>query len=501
MKSSTLLKGWRHDPRIYFKNSLQVPIISKQQDGLLRAIPRAMAQRKHIYVGSGHSLGKDWTCGGIGCWFLDCFSPSIVIETAPTDRQVRKVMYGETLSHWKKRPAEFGGKAYTSPYIEHRPEDWYLIGFTTKESGASADAGGGKFQGFHAPNVCVIVSEAQAVEDSIFDQIEGVTTNENILVIFIGNPTRATGRFAKGLRDTERNIVFNWSCLDNPNYQQRKTVIPGLANYDWVEDKRRKWGTDDPRWQGRVLGQIPKNSIQSVFPESWVEAGKRVKRTNEPWNRGGALDVAGEGADSNSMCGGTGGLVECFEQKGASNPSREALDIEVEATKGMWNFCVIDCDGMGIKTWQEVSKMSGIDDKLHLIKYHGSARVKNPITKKNIAFHNLRAKAYFAAKDRLESGKAQVPDDDDLIEEMLEVKWFENGQGLIQIEDKDDLKERLEDKRSPDKLDSWVMYQYGLSLGLQPLRPDHGEVRKSYHKPGTTLFEKEEEYPFNPNTV
>jgi len=94
-----------------------------------------------------NSLGKDYICSLLSLWFLQTYIPSIVIQTAPTDRQVRKVMWGDTLKHWNNKLIDLGGTPYANPYLEVEKADWYLIGFTTKESGASAE-GGGKFQGF-----------------------------------------------------------------------------------------------------------------------------------------------------------------------------------------------------------------------------------------------------------------------------------------------------------------------------------------------------------------
>ena len=83
--------------------------IWKLQKELLDIIPSAISERKHIYIASGHALGKDFICAGVGLWFLHCYSPSIVILTAPTDRQVQKIMWGETLNHWNNRIVDYGG--------------------------------------------------------------------------------------------------------------------------------------------------------------------------------------------------------------------------------------------------------------------------------------------------------------------------------------------------------------------------------------------------------
>jgi len=491
--ASRLLNDYRARPGNYMVDVLNMGPIWSLQKQVLDSIPRAIKEHKQIYVGSGHALGKDFISAGIALWFLDCYNPSIVIETAPTDRQVKKVMYGETLKHWNKRSAEWGGEAFRTPYIEITHGEHYLLGFTTKETGASKDASGGKFQGFHSNNVCVIVSEAQAVEDDIYDQIDAITTAENNLIIFIGNPTRARGRFAKGLKDKERNIVFNFSCLDNPNYKQKRIVIPGLSTYEWVEDKRSKWGEADPRWYGRVLGQIPKTSINNVFSQEMIDRVKNLKDTHGlAHNSGTAMDVAGEGIDYNVIMSGTRGVVKNTIARTQGSPSLNAIECQHECEKVEGNFIVVDCDGLGIGTWQELNKITGIGDKFHLIKYHGCSAVKNPLTRKDIGFQNLRALATWTARERLEKGLANIPDDDELIEELLEIEFFENNRGLIQIEDKDDIKDRL--GRSPDKADCWIMLQWGFSQKYDLIRK-----KKSL----TYNFETfgREVYPFNSATV
>ncbi len=491
--ASRLLNDWRSVPHNYMADVLKIEKIWKLQDDLLKAIPGAIKNGKHIYIGSGHSLGKDFICAGIGLWFLDCYSPSIVIETAPTDRQVKKVMYGETLRHWHNRDKAYGGEAFRTPYIEINQSDWYLLGFTTRETGASKDASGGKFQGFHSPNVCVIVSEAQAVEDDIYDQIDAITTSENTLVIFIGNPTRARGRFAKGLKDKVNNIVFNFSCLENPNYIQDKVVIPGLTSRKWVENKRIKWGESDPRWFGRVLGQTPRTSINNVFSQEMVDRGKLIEDTHGLiHNSGVAMDVAGEGVDNNVIMGGTRGVVKETIARSLGSPSMNAIECQKMCEDIDGNFIIVDCDGLGIGTWQELNKIAGLSDRFHLVKFHGCAAMKNPFTRKDIGFQNLRAFAAWTARERLECGLAGIPDDDlELEEELVEMEYFENKRGLIQIEDNEDLKDRL--GRSPDKAMAWIMLQWGFSKEFEKLVTKQKQrYDMSYDEPV---------YPFNPATA
>jgi len=436
------------------------------QDQLLDACPRAIAENKHIYIGSGHSLGKDWVCGGIGPWFLHAFGPSIVILTAPTQRQVEKVMWGETMSHWNNRKIDLGGKALSSPYLEIRKEDWYLVGFTTTEGGAAGSAQGAKFQGFHSSNMCVVVSEAQGVEDSIFDQIDAVTTGENNLVIFLGNPTRSSGRFAEGLKNKHDNIVFNFSCLENPNYIHKKTVIPGLTSYDWVEDKRKKWGEDDPRWHGRVLGQVPTKGIDTVISRELIDLnikGKRFVSDEYARKRVTSGDFARYGDDETVFFNWDDeGCSKPFAMSKSSGPECES-NAGIMAKSNNSTMFIGDEDGLGGPIMDYVKKAF----KQRGIKTVGINSNGKPT---NEDYQNIKAQMWFHAAEELRLGKANIFDDPDLIQELEEMKYFTNKRGKIQIESKDDIKDRI--GRSPDKADAWVLLIWGLRKAKRYVKKD-----------------------------
>lgn len=472
-----LIAGWRDNIKLYMQEqlNLQYPIWSAQ-DQVCQAIPHAIAERKPIYIGSGHSLGKDFLGGCVSNWFLDCFVPSKVILTAPTDRQVKFIMWAETLNKFNNKKIKFG-RAFNSPYIEIQKENWFLLGFTTKESSAT---GGGKFQGIRSSeNQCIIVTEAQAVADNIYDQIDGVATAKNVLVLFLGNPTRTDGRFAKGLRDKKNNIVFNFSCLENPNYKSRTIQIPGLATYAWVEDKRKRWGENDPRWLSRVLGQIPATSINKTYgPELMAKMQARHGFLAQySFNRGVAVDSAGEGMDDNVFMAGSGGEITAVERKNTIAPSLSAVKA-VEMCKSIQGkFIVVDCDGIGIAVYQELCKFSkeylaGI----RIIKFHGSSKAVEHMdtstaakNEKKKMYANRRAEAAFVAQERAINGHAAVNIADDvLVEELDADEWFENKSGEIQLIDKKDIKENLNPTRSPGSADCWKMLQWAFDQEFEP---------------------------------
>lgn len=483
-KKDKLLKqilGWQDKPMNYLDDVLGIKHVWRKpgdldafpgekaiwrlQEDLVLACPRAIKERKHIYVASGHSCGKDYIVGAIALTFLQSRMPSLVVETAPTDRQVKDIMYKETRSHWENKRINLGGKAFTEPRIEIE-KDWYLVGFTTKESKGSAESGGAKFQGFKGKdNVCVLVTEAQAVEDVIYDQIDAITTGQNILVIFIGNPTRAKGRFAKGLKDKEKNIVFHFSCLENPNYVEKKSVIPGLASYQWVEDMRAKWGEDDPRWIGRVLGKVPDGAVNNVYTEKIMNHLKErhgflAKHSD---NRGVALDPAGEGVDDNVFMAGSGGEIIEKYTKTLMSPSDTAMKAVEMCRRINGKFIIVDCDGLGQRDFAELRKLpESFVRGIRLIPFYGSSPSrlveKMPGGKERLIYGNMRAEAAFVAQDRANAGRAAVNEKDlELIEELEADEYFEK-RGVIWLIDKSDIREVL--LRSPGSADAWKMLQW-----------------------------------------
>ena len=288
-------------------------------------------------------------------------------------------------------------------------------------------------------------------------------------VSFVVNPTRAKGMFAKGLKDKKNNIVFNFSCLENPNYTHRKTMIPGLASYEWVEDKRRKWGEDDPRWQGRVLGVIPDTSVWSVLSQRDIEHMKSRHGFLAQYaldNAGVSVDPSGEGTDNNEFMSGKGGeIVKTFTQTNMA-PSVAALKAVEMCREINGNFIIVDCDGIGIGTYQELMKLpKTFIGNITIIKFHGSKRFPAKLKEdKEKNYYNLRAEAAFITQKRARKGTAAIDDKAlELIEDLLEEEYFENKQGFIQLEEKEDIKERLE--RSPGKGDAYKMLQWAFEQG------------------------------------
>lgn len=269
---------------------------------------RSVAVNRRTAVASCNAAGKSWLSSRIACWFLHTHIPSIVITTAPTERQVKSIIWGEMAS--AAAEAEANG---TPLFPNLRNTSWqigpmhYAIGFNPPNSDPAS-----LFQGLHSENVLVIVDEGAAINDLVWEGIFSVLRGDNTRLLVIGNPTNLEGQFYRFFED-DRVSTFHISAFDTPNLvangirsaddlpdgniaESQEVVIPGLVTLQDVLDARVDWGVDSFEWQARIGGQFPRNLRDSLIMPSWVtRAAASEVLPNGPVEVG--VDVARYGAD------------------------------------------------------------------------------------------------------------------------------------------------------------------------------------------------------------
>lgn len=233
-------------------------------------------------VRSCHGVGKSFTAGQVILWFLYNFPRSIVLSTAPTWRQVEKLVWKEVRASFKRAKVPLGGKIQPkSPEIQIIQNEWYAIGLSTNDPD--------RFQGFHEKYILVVVDEAAGVSEDIFEAVEGVLTSENARLLLLGNPTSLSGTFYNAFREPGWNTI-TISAFDTPNFTAfgitEEDIVnstwkekiagplpnPKLITPEWAADKHLRWGPDSPAYQARVRGQFPTESDDTLIPLAWIEA-------------------------------------------------------------------------------------------------------------------------------------------------------------------------------------------------------------------------------------
>ena len=444
----------RRDPRWFFVNVLG----AEPWDAQIQ-IAESLRDNPTTSVASCHGIGKTWTSARLVVWFMMAFCPDcICITTAPTDRQVRGILWKELRTAVKGCQFNIG----RSPLLQEwkLADDWFAIGFTAPDYDST------KVQGWHARYVLVVVDEAAGVSQEVEDGLAGVLTNpRNCRLLRIGNPTDPLSVFGKE-HGTTGVSSLNISAFDTPNFTDFGVKIehlrngeweqmvedveyryPNLVTPEWVAARMRKWGESNPLFVSRVMGQFPKDAANAVIPLSFIEAAQR--RTLE---RGAvcrlSVDVAGEGQDRNVISGAWGPVFRVLEEDNAWRPATLVGHVKQHVRDHNAEEVRIDPIGVGygptedLKDWNYSVRITPINVG------------ENALDSDNYA--NRRSECWWHLRERFESGDMDIdPMDDELAGELASITWGPDKRERIAVTPKKAMKKA--GFNSPDRADTLMM--------------------------------------------
>lgn len=440
------------DPVWYAQNVLGVDPWKGQQK-----ILRAVAANKSVAVKSCHSGGKSTVAAMLATWFLPMHYRSRFISTAPTNRQVKTILWATIRQMVANAKVVIGPEPKTQHW-ELGP-DWFGLGFTAPEHAPD------KFQGQHAAGgLLAIVDEASGVSEKIFDEgVESILTGEAKLLT-IGNPTNPSGYFARQFKDP--NVVkIKVSAFDVPNFTQfgitqedieadtwRAKVTgpyprPYLICPDEVADKWRKWGKDrhDMRYRARVLAEFPVVSADTLIGLDLIEAAQnREGHMNGPNELG--VDVASFGGDSSAIAHRQGQRVRIVWRTPNTRVPEVAARVKYELQTRGATCAKIDTSGIGQGVYDI---LIGDDDTKRKVRSFTAAGKPDEPDR----FAQRRDEAYWLVREAFVNGEIDIdPSDEELADEIAPIRWKILPNGKIKVQPKDEL--RKAGYGSPDSLDA-----------------------------------------------
>ena len=253
----TLRIALRSDPVRFAHDFLNVRLWRKQDQVL-----RAVRDYRRVAVKAGNGLGKGFTAAVAVLWFIYSHKPATVLTTAPTARQVRHVLWREIRRLHRASPYSIGGRMLHARF--ELDDDRFALGLSTDEVD--------QFQGFHSPNMLIVVDEAEGVSEEIYEAIDAVMTAGASKLLLIGNPTSVTGTFRRSFHEDRRlyhNITI--SALESPNVRQQRVVVPGLTTHEWVAERLALWGEDSSMYHARVLGDFSDRAEDTLISLARIE--------------------------------------------------------------------------------------------------------------------------------------------------------------------------------------------------------------------------------------
>lgn len=403
-----------------------------------------MVRHRRVAVKSGNGLGKGFCAAVTLLWFLHTHrDAAIALSTAPTFRQVRHILWRQVHRLFRPHAELLGGKMLDTRW--EIADDRYAMGLSAE----NAD----QFQGFHSPNMLIVVDEAEGVSDEIYEAIEAVMTSADPLLLLIGNPTTVTGAFRRAFYQ-ERHLYHNItiSALDSPNVKAGRSVVPGLTSARWVEERRETWGEDNPIYRARVLGEFPDQAEDTLIGLTDVEeaACRWTAVVPSGANESGedvilAVDVARFGSDRSVILRRQGGRVMEIQTFRNMDTMRLAGWVAAAIRDTSPERVCIDEIGVG----------AGVVDRL---KEQG-----HPVKGINVArragqdglFANLRAEGYWRLRELFAACEIAIPNDHQLMGELAALRYSYDSQGRIQMESKEGMRQR--GLPSPDKADALML--------------------------------------------
>jgi hypothetical protein len=474
MTDIEVFHGWQQNWCKFAKDVLKVNLDPEQQE-----ILTSVQKNKMVSVASGTARGKDFVAAVAAICFL-YLTPKfnkagILVEntkvalTAPTGRQVENIMYPEITRLFNAAKVLPGRLVGNDIRTEH--EEWFLTGFKADEHNHEA------WSGFHAVNTMFVVTEASGIGEDTFAAIEGnLQGNSKILIVF--NPNNSIGYAAQSMKSS-RWQSFRLDDLTAPNVIQKKIVIPGQVDYDWVKDKVETWceqirpeeideGKGDFEFEGsayspndlfrvKVRGMFPEVSEDVLIPYRWIElANERWKASDKSFRDGThkiGVDIAGMGRDSSVICHRYGHFVLPFDvyQSGGKAEHMKIAGIVKNMLFGN-SEAYIDTIGEGAGVYSRLVEQNV--KKAFSCKYSEAATDLHDVTGQ-YEFANMRAYLFWAVRDWLNpanKSKACLPPNPEFTKEAVQIKYQVQSSGKIIIEKKEDIKKRI--GRSTDYFDA-----------------------------------------------
>ncbi len=460
-----------------------------------REIATAAWEHPKTAVRSSHGIGKSYLAARFALAFHAAHSSSIVVTTAPTFRQVEKILWKEIRKAYREARGQIGGRCLTTEL--KRRDDWFMFGFATDVPD--------NFQGMHAEHILVIVDEASGLAPDIWDAIEGVLSGGSSRLLAIGNPTDPTGEFAQMFK--EPGVAkFHVSAFDTPNFtatritqvdiesgeweHKARTYLdahggeypyPALVTPEWVYSRYKKWGKDSPLYQARVLGDFPEQVEGTLIPLSWIEKAQERTAVVTGMPRILSCDVGG-GVGHDTTCIGlrTGNRFRIVHTDSSFDTMEVAGMLASWVTPGTQSVN-IDTTPLG----------KGVADRLREQGYKvGYINVGEGVAVEadRVRFANRKMELFWNLREALNPANPDAldldPDDEDLAAELADLRYEYRSDGKTQMEKKEAMKKRI--GRSPDRADTLMMAMvpsgpdaFGFSHGTPKTRtPDHTSDRR-----------------------
>lgn len=442
---------YREDPVLWIEERLGQTLWSKQKE-----IARALVENKNTAIKSCHGIGKSQLAAWLVCWWVDVHpsDETVVVTTAPSSDQVRKVMW----EYIRKTHAKYGLNGTVSEQAEWKDNNRNIVAYGRKPSDTNMNV----IQGEHKKYTLVLIDEAGGVPPNIWVGADAITTMPTNRILAIGNPDNPNTKFGRIFLEPEKYpewTTFTISAFDSPNFTDEWKELPAelcakLVSKEWEQAQRVQWGEKDMLYVTRVLAQFPESSFDALFDSASLAASRDadlVPSTRARPNLG--VDVARFGTDRTVVVCNLDGVIEIVDSWDKTDTMETVERVHKIALRMSAKEVRVDGTGVGAGV---VDALARKDQIIYTVVEINGAN-KSPDDRQ---WGNYRAYLFDNLRKLVREKKVQLPPLDPnrevtntLNDELLGIRYkVKPGTNIMMIESKDEMRRR--GVKSPDFADA-----------------------------------------------
>lgn len=385
---------------------------------------------------SGHGTGKS----ALTSWLVDFIMSTRPyckgVVTANTSPQLRTKTWAE-IQKWTKMCITghwfhiTTGQSLSMKHIEH-PETWRVDAQTCAKENSES------FAGLHAANSTpfYIFDEASAIDEVIWEVAEGGLTDGEPMWFAFGNPTRASGRFHRAMFG---NLKHRWDGKSIDSRTAKMTNKDKIA--EWIDD----YGEDSDFVRVRVKGVPPRaGTCQFISTEDVDNCRKYEAAGYESLPKVLGVDVARFGDDQSVICLRQGRYIHKMGKFRGLDTMQLAAKVAEVIDFHNPDGVLIDGGGVG----------GGVIDRLNQLNYDVIEINFGSKAYDDKQYANKRAEMWGIMRAGIKAG-CQLPDDNELADELVAVEYGYTPKQQILLEKKQDMKSR--GMASPDCADALAL--------------------------------------------
>lgn len=411
-----------------------------------------------ISIRSGHGIGKTSFLSVASLHFLICFFGAQIGVTANSEDQLKDIFLKE-LSKWSGKLPDFlkanMKESEETDGVQLRDsieildtfvrvggdKDWFLRARVARPEKPEALAG------LHGEYILIIVDEASAVHDKVFETMKGGLTGKNYLVIYTSNPTRNEGEFYNSQKEASKytKLAFNsrHSPIVEEGYIERMEAdYPSSGQEHSDEVKIRVDGEFAGLAEMDDKGWIPLfANMKILFEPQTVQVMNHVIV---------GVDPAGQGRDRSIIM--VRDIIYLKEVLNEKTSNEKDLARKIETVRDSYNATSndigVEAFGIGAKVVANINTKMG-ENVVAILTDKPREEVKD-------LYHTYRSELAWRLRTWVANGGIIVTNNQSSwMKELEKIKYKRDPQGRIMLMDKITFKKEY--GFSPDRFDASCM--------------------------------------------